>query len=399
VIFRGDAARPRRRVEIHRSIACRGSIWDPASLHRYNYARSNPVNYIDPSGRDALSEFALNLGRTTGEDTLAIINGGIQVACNYFTIASMIQLLADGPTASQEQRQLLSASFNAHVSTCAAQVKWALAFEGAGLALGVAAKAFGPWLEDLWQGFRPCCFAAGTEVYTDHGPIPIERIIVGDKVLAENRRTGEREYKTVTALTPQHRDQLVEIHIEGEREALKPSVEHPFWVWRSTLAAPAWIDAANMLAGDEVLTATGQWRKVLSVAVLPGLAVVYNLEVDKDHDYFVGKQELLVHNALCPIPKGGAYVLVDEEGNVWRTGKTNNFDRRAAEHLRDELLKDLTMVRIFPTDSYAAQRGLEQILYDVFPDAQFNFMNGINPNSANMEEYIQAALNYLNGLI
>ena len=37
-----------------------GSIWDPASLHRYNYARANPVNYIDPSGRSNLMEIALN---------------------------------------------------------------------------------------------------------------------------------------------------------------------------------------------------------------------------------------------------------------------------------------------------------------------------------------------------
>ena len=52
-----------------------------------------------------------------------------------------------------------------------------------------------------------------------------------------------------------------------------------------------------MLAGDQVLTASGQWRKVLSVAVLPGSAAVYNFEVADDHDYFVGDQGLLVHNA------------------------------------------------------------------------------------------------------
>jgi RHS repeat-associated protein len=28
-----------------------GSVYDPASLHRYNYARANPANFIDPSGR------------------------------------------------------------------------------------------------------------------------------------------------------------------------------------------------------------------------------------------------------------------------------------------------------------------------------------------------------------
>lgn len=29
-----------------------GEVHNPASLHRYRYANGNPVNYIDPSGRD-----------------------------------------------------------------------------------------------------------------------------------------------------------------------------------------------------------------------------------------------------------------------------------------------------------------------------------------------------------
>ncbi|UWZ84367.1 hypothetical protein MOP44_00185 [Occallatibacter riparius] len=28
-----------------------GSIYGPASLHRYSYARSNPLDFIDNSGR------------------------------------------------------------------------------------------------------------------------------------------------------------------------------------------------------------------------------------------------------------------------------------------------------------------------------------------------------------
>ena len=35
-----------------------GSAYDPASLHRYNYARANPVNFVDPSGRSAAAENA-----------------------------------------------------------------------------------------------------------------------------------------------------------------------------------------------------------------------------------------------------------------------------------------------------------------------------------------------------
>jgi RHS repeat-associated protein len=35
-----------------------GDILNPATLHRYAYARDNPVNVTDPTGRDALIEWA-----------------------------------------------------------------------------------------------------------------------------------------------------------------------------------------------------------------------------------------------------------------------------------------------------------------------------------------------------
>jgi hypothetical protein len=91
------------------------------------------------------------------------------------------------------------------------------------LAFGYAFEEIGWLLEDGAEGFNLCelCFAAGTPVHTDHGAAPIERIKVGDKVWARNERTGATELRAVTAVAPQHRDQLVERRIEGESSALR----------------------------------------------------------------------------------------------------------------------------------------------------------------------------------
>jgi RHS repeat-associated protein len=41
-----------------------GKIADPATLHQYLYARGNPVNRIDPRGRDSIVDYAIELGES-----------------------------------------------------------------------------------------------------------------------------------------------------------------------------------------------------------------------------------------------------------------------------------------------------------------------------------------------
>ena len=65
--------------------------------------------------------------------------------------------------------------------------------------------------------------------------------------------------------------------------------------------------------------------------------------------------------------KGGTYKFVDKEtGEVVRTGRTNDLKRRAGEHQRDPKLSGYKFEVDRKTDSYAAQRGREQIIHDQY---------------------------------
>ena len=119
---------------------------------------------------------------------------------------------------------------------------------------------------------------------------------MGDEVVSRNSVTGKLESEPVTALTPLHKDSLLEIRIEGEHDPLRPSTRHPFWVKRGEAQA-AWIESGSMRVGDQLQTLQGNWRRVVAITPLPGQETVYNFTVDQNHDYFVGETGFLVHNA------------------------------------------------------------------------------------------------------
>jgi hypothetical protein len=77
-----------------------------------------------------------------------------------------------------------------------------------------------------------------------------------------------------------------------------------------------------------------------------------------------------------------------------RSGRTNNFVRRQAEHARDPALKKYNFEEVHRTDDYAQQRGLEQILHETH-SPQLNRIRGVDPNNPKAPIYRNAAEDYL----
>jgi hypothetical protein len=106
-----------------------------------------------------------------------------------------------------------------------------------------------------------------------------------------------------------------------------------------------------------------------------------------------GRKDCPVPNAGA-VPSGGTYVLRDATGKVVRSGRTNNLDRRMAEHARDPALKGYKFEAVHRTDVYTEQRGLEQLLHEAHRPP-LNKINGIDPNNPRLSIYRNAAQSFL----
>jgi hypothetical protein len=134
-----------------------GDIRNPASLHRYRYASGNPVNRIDPSGRNDTTEMALGISWTAIQGYAAIYALGKSINCIYESEASAVRVL-NGPQTGAAFEQLLSLRLDE--GTCAASAVFS------GFALG--GMAYGG-LQSLLADTEP--FAMGAAgAYTDGAP-------------------------------------------------------------------------------------------------------------------------------------------------------------------------------------------------------------------------------------
>ena len=78
-----------------------------------------------------------------------------------------------------------------------------------------------------------------------------------------------------------------------------------------------------------------------------------------------------------------------ETGQVRRTGRTNDLDRRRGEHGRHPETRDLEFEVDRRTDSYPAQRGREQRIHDEHPEADLNRRRPISPSNPRRDEYLR----------
>ncbi|TGK12921.1 hypothetical protein EHO62_19030 [Leptospira kmetyi] len=165
------------------------------------------------------------------------------------------------------------------------------------------------------------CFTAGTLIHTKTGTKKIEEIAIGDQVLSWDEESGERSYKTVTELFVHDINQLFDVEV-NENETFHTTWNHPFWV----VNEQAWVQVKDLKVGDIVQLKDGSEvpiSKISSYSV--SMTKVYNLEIEENHTYYVGKDGVLVHNydyaATQKLATENGYVngtktYVDENGHT-----------------------------------------------------------------------------------
>ncbi len=141
------------------------------------------------------------------------------------------------------------------------------------------------------------CFPAGTLVATPRGHMAIERLHIGDLVLAEDPTTGKVEAEPVQAVIVRAKSDLMAVDL-SDGSSLKVTTNHLFWVDAGPQRTHAgWVLSGDLRVVDRLRTTAGKHVLVVRVRRHVGQAVVYTLTVAQDHTFFVGSARVLVHNA------------------------------------------------------------------------------------------------------
>lgn len=137
------------------------------------------------------------------------------------------------------------------------------------------------------------CFVAGTPVWTQAGPVAIEKVEVGDLVLSQDPETGELDYCPVTTTTVRPPTRMTKLSIGSE--SVISTLGHRYWV-----PGEGWQMAKFLQAGSSLFSVRGTLGVEAAEEVQE--AAAHNLVVDRYHTFFVGQSRLLVHDSTCPKP-------------------------------------------------------------------------------------------------
>ncbi|MEU4157708.1 polymorphic toxin-type HINT domain-containing protein [Actinoplanes sp. NPDC026670] len=145
-------------------------------------------------------------------------------------------------------------------------------------------------------------FVPGTRVLLADGTTrPIERLAVGDRVLATDPVNGLTAAKPVTDTIIGSGDKkLVDILVDTDGDlgdgaaSITATHNHPFWVPEQD----RWVDAEYLSPGQWLRTSSGTRVQVTAIEHRAARAVVHNLTVADIHTYYVlaGEVPVLVHN-------------------------------------------------------------------------------------------------------
>ena len=99
--------------------------------------------------------------------------------------------------------------------------------------------------------------------------------------------------RVVTGTFATARCQVLELRVSGQEKPLEPTPPHRF----KSLDRNDYVPAEDLKVGERLATRSGQVACVESLGLKAGEHRVYNLEVEHEHQFYVGESGVLVHNA------------------------------------------------------------------------------------------------------
>ena len=141
----------------------------------------------------------------------------------------------------------------------------------------------------------PACFLAGTKIMTIYGYKDINKLKVGDRVLSYNEKTGKNEYQNITnVLVFENKSEVLYTLTIDDGNTIKATEDHRFYTYRDDKYQ--FIAIKKLHIGDVVQYADGTHHKIINITNVPIKETVYNLTIDNNHNFYVGKNGILTHN-------------------------------------------------------------------------------------------------------
>ena len=137
---------------------------------------------------------------------------------------------------------------------------------------------------------REGCFVAGTKVLTANGYKNIEDLKVGEYVYSYNMETKERELAQIKDTVVNYSARIYELYINDQ--IIEVSADHIFYVENK-----GWIRVDEIELNDKVLTKNGLVPvKNINIHNKEKHTKIFTISVDKNHNFFVTTDDVLVHN-------------------------------------------------------------------------------------------------------
>src|SRR5262249_39784072 len=131
----------------------------------------------------------------------------------------------------------------------------------------------------------------------------IEKVALGDEVLAKDPTTGEQPQPHRVIETLRSRtERLIHVAIDTDGDGrpdgeIQTTGQHPFWTLNR-----GWVAAKHLASSDLLIDSVDAPVLVVSVKSVPAARATYNLSVDGVHTFYAlaGETPILVHNATVP---------------------------------------------------------------------------------------------------